>query len=229
MTKRAVEERDGVHILGANPLVDHIFRLVQQHSNKRNLELESRFCLHCGPNGTRTRLPIETPAVLTSAKNPTVGVLINDFSLIKTFLEEQGARTGLAPEVSHTKDIRKGDLRETVDVKSGAVLGCCKKRRLFAVDITCPRSKYDLRIALNEELPAEADPGNKSITNVREKKRISFPVDFARVDLTEVPGPSCSTYEVECDLSLEDARNFSAVSVARLLDFSFELLAQLKR
>ncbi len=136
--------------------------------------------------------------------------------------------SGGVPDVTHTKDVRKGDLRESIDVKTGAIVGSCRKRRLFVCDIACPRSLYDLRVALNEETPAEPEPGNPNVSNVREKKRMSFPIDFFRVDITEVPGGGTS-YEVELDFSAEDSRQISPLTVAKLLSSSFEILSRLKR
>jgi hypothetical protein len=235
----AEAEQDESNALShGNPLVEHVYRMAQQHAAKTNVELEVRLCLHCGPNGMRIRLPIETPAVLSSSKNPSVGVSASDFERIKAFLDEK-SRSGsgsLAATTSHTRDMRKGDFRESVDVLTGSVVSCCRKRRLFVVDVTCPRLAYDLRVAMNEEIPADAAHcANMRVDNIREKKRITYALDGFNADLTQVVGANSNgtstdgTFEVELDFSTADSRTISPLTITKLLDSSFAILLQLKR
>lgn len=199
------------HSVFANPsgdmLVHRLWVALQPHLQKAHLEVELRLCILCDERSQRIRLPIESPAVVSRVKCADASVSKRDFDRVQQLLTSTWAchvpNSGGAAVVrnSHTRDLVRNGVRESTEVATGNPLGCVKKQRLAICDISCPRHKYDLRFAVNQEVPvfdkSESDRGFS-----REKKRTSFVAGPFCFDVTEVTSGSQTLYEVEVEGTL---------------------------
>lgn len=241
---------------GVDPLVAHLVKAILPHMQKPNLELELRFCILCDDRNQRFRMPIETPAVVGRVKRADVSVSRQDFEKALGTLEEVMRCISAQPheeEAEHrpmtkretkTRDVvRSTGVRESFEPETGVSKGAIKKQRLVVCDILCPRSRYDIRLALNQEMPLAPSAMQSSSENnseggfVRFKQRTSYEAGVFSFDLTEVRqghAPSAATLpslEVEIEATLAPEVLGSADSllpvVAELMGKGFFLLEKL--
>ncbi|CUG91954.1 mRNA capping beta chain, putative [Bodo saltans] len=223
-------------------LVMHLFKAVAPHLQKPNLELEVRLCILCDERNQRFRVPIETPAVVTKVKKAEASVAKYDFERIVRVLEEAlasavaRAEDGVTPAMkkreTNTRDVVRNGIRESFDPVTGVSLGIIKKQRLVVCDILCPRSRYDLRFALNQEVPiapstVQASGGGDS-GFVRMKQRTSFEAGPYSFDLTQVRQrvDAQPSLEVEIEAALDSTADLEKAlsTVSGLLAKAFSLL-----
>lgn len=239
----------------SDQLVAYLFKAMLPHLQKPNLELEVRLCILCDERNQRLRLPIETPAVATRVKKAEASVAKHDFDKIVRILEEAlesararvpnadggDATTAIATPAmtkreSHTRDVVRNGVRESFDPVTGVSLCIIKKQRLVVCDICCPRSRYDLRFALNQEVPVApstlqaADSGGVDGGFVRMKERTSFVTSVYSFDLTQVrqrSGAPSLEVEIEASLDPDSQKEVTLTTVTGLLSKAFSLLEKL--
>jgi hypothetical protein len=231
----------------SDQLVSFLFKAMAPHLQKPNLELEVRLCILCDERNQRFRIPIETPAVVTKVKKAEASVAKYDFDKIVRVLEEALASAtaraddGAAPAMKRreisTRDVVRNGIRESFDPVTGVSLGIIKKQRLAVCDILCPRSRYDLRFALNQEVPiapstmqaSGSDSGDGGF--VRMKQRSSFEVGPYSFDLTQVRQRSdgVPSLEVEIEAALDQTSDLEGAmsTVTGLLAKAFSLLEKI--
>lgn len=218
----------------SDSIVRKLLSMIEPHKHKPHLEAEIRFCALCEDGGQRLRIPIETAAVITSSrvKKAESGLMRRDFDRLLDHLRSAfdfhvpRACGAAAINVTHTRDINRSGVRESFDFRSGVSLGMMKKQRLVIADICCPKNKYDLRFALNQEVPVGGE-GSKDGGFAREKKRTSFVAGPFAFDSTAVISEGRPSYEFEIELSISKPDDMNSLTFGTLLANAMCLLDML--
>lgn len=244
-------------MFGVRPdeLTAAILHLLQPHQKKEHLEIELRLCTLIGSErGDRLRPPCSTPCLVNSGlvRKSVSGVQRFEWDGIRRLIDStwephleraQGAATVTH---RHTRDTVLKGVRISRDVETGAVTERVKKQRLVVGDIACPQYRYDLRMAVNQEVPVltddervgEGSDGTGSSSSggsggfTRVKNRTSYVAGPFSFDLTEVAasGAEPATFEVEIEIMIAQMKGEPLESVVQtLLRNAFSLLAHLSR
>ncbi|KAI9317344.1 CYTH-like domain-containing protein [Zopfochytrium polystomum] len=161
-------------------------------------------------SGRRMQLPIETEAVVSNAiinhyrfesnmsMNQHAG--FNAF-LNKLFQEARGEITyNHRYELDRFYKIGNRKVRESVNKKTGEILGIIEKKRIADLHIHFPRDSLDCRLSINLEIEAATPPSDLPIDFTRDKDRMSYALRFVQVDLTQVESNGRKTHELEFEI-----------------------------
>ena len=129
-----------------------------------------------------------------------------DFFLINSALEKEsklrGANITSIKPMIFKDTIYTGNKRKSEIFQDGKLIKEEIIRKENKHHINVRNNGYDFRITCSEEMPTDIDELNDKIENVREKYRVSYQLNYYRVDLTLSKDTNGEYYEVEIEMNL---------------------------
>ncbi|KAJ2762748.1 mRNA-capping enzyme subunit beta [Coemansia nantahalensis] len=197
------------NLFGSRPAED-IVRVVADFvfthmKDRANLEIEGKLGrLVDKRTGQRISLPLLSEAVLADDRNTRFesNMTLQQHAMFNKLLNQRvdearrpefrGSRVMYkhTREIDHFYKVDGTRVRVTRNKETGEVLSVITKNKVADLNIYSPRTKLDIRITINEELPLEMPDTDvhKPILE-RHKDRLSYTQDIWSVDLTQVVSP----------------------------------------